>query len=48
VLWKNRNAWCFGNNNNQRSAEALAGLVLEELGLARKLRGEVVHDFIGD
>jgi hypothetical protein len=48
ALWKNCNAWCFGNNTNQRSVEALAGLVLEELGLARKLRGEGVHEFVGD
>jgi hypothetical protein len=39
ALWKQRNAWCFGNVRNQYLAEALVTRILEELRLYR-----VTHD----
>ena len=36
ALWKNRNAWCFDNRNNQMTLERIAANILEELNLAAR------------
>jgi hypothetical protein len=42
ALWKQRNAWCFGNRHSQYPAETLVTRILEELRLYRVTHGPEV------
>jgi hypothetical protein len=40
ALWKNRNAWLFGNERRQHSPLTIAALISEEYNIVRGRQGE--------
>jgi hypothetical protein len=39
AIWKNRNAWIFGNSRNQHSALNLSNLIVDDCNLLRVALG---------